>query len=58
MVVIGIYAPRDDTDAKIKVEFYVRLSDEVTYMNRSKEICILGDFRVGKQIKIQYCGKL
>jgi len=51
IVVIGVYAPSEDSSIETKEKFYEKLLKETENINASKEICILGDLnaRVGKK---------
>lgn len=51
IVIIGTYAPSDDSDASTKDAFYDKLKDVLINTGHTKEVCILGDFnaRVGRK---------
>ncbi|KAK4883377.1 hypothetical protein RN001_006696 [Aquatica leii] len=51
IVIIGVYAPCDDTDVTIKDQFYENLTGLLESFKNNKEVCLLGDFnaRIGKK---------
>ncbi|KAK4877536.1 hypothetical protein RN001_010042 [Aquatica leii] len=51
IVIIGVYAPSDDTDVTIKDQFYENLTGLLESFKNNKEVCLLGDFnaRIGKK---------